>query len=238
MAVATVALVTIPGVAAAHGSPASDGIDAGFAVVVGLPVVAGLAGGAVALGRGRHERSIATGHVGRPFGFLLVALGATLVVSALPSSPVLGVAGATGGFCAALVVTHRDALVGHRCSPADLTVGAVSLHRILEGLALGALYAGGMVAGLAGAVVVAGHAALETAAVGGLYGSYRRRSVIGVALVQVGYVVGAGVGFASSTAVPPSIQAGIAAVAGGFVLGIGVSEIGHPAVDDRAVPTP
>jgi zinc transporter ZupT len=116
---------------------------------------------------------------------------------------------------------------------ADATLGAVTVHRGLEGAVLATVYAADAALGLAGALLVAGHATAETAAVGSLYATAGRHHAVGaVLLVQVGFVAGVGVGWGVVDAVPAAVQAGLLALVGGVLLSVGVRE----ARARRAVP--
>ena len=226
LGVATVGLAGLSGTAVAHGLHGAGGAPVAFAVVIGLPIVAGLGGGAIGVRLLGRERAGATGRrVGLLLGLSLAVLGVTFAISALASSRSLGVAGGAAGAVSALVVARGDHSATRGCH-ADLALGAVSVHRVLEGLAIGALYSTGSVVGLLGAVLLAGHTALETAAVGGMVAAApgRARAVGAVLLVQAGYAVGAVVGLGLADALPVSARALALAVAGGALLVVGAGE--------------
>lgn len=239
-----VALGGVSGTTAAHGAHGTGGEPATFAIVVTLPVVAGLAGGAIIVRQGRASRTNPAGLGAETvLGVLLVVLGATVAISAVTANPHLGAGGGALGTVAALWATRREATatrgeatVTHGCE-ADLALGAVSTHRVFEGVALGTLYGAGIAVGLLGAIVLAAHNAIETAVVGRLYISGRRRSraVGAVVLLQAVYTGGALAGLGVSGVVPSSLRLFGLAVAGGALLVVGVGETGRSLAAGRRV---
>lgn len=213
----------------AHGTAGHGGTPVTFAVVLGLPIVAGLVGGVVMV-RGRNEthRTAGTHPSGVGLGLLLVGLGITFSGTAISRSLSLGIGGGIVGLVSVrwAVNSRTSDRRGHR-SHANLSLGAVSTHRLLEGVVLGGLYSSGAAVGLLGAVVIAGHTAFETIAVGGLYAPHRLRIAGAVVLVQAGYTVGAIVGIAVSGTVPLPVHTIALALVGGILLGIGLNEARH-----------
>jgi hypothetical protein len=96
---------------------------------------------------------------------------------------------------------------------------------VLEGIVLGALYSTGAVVGLIGAITIAGHTALETTAVGGLFASHRVQASSAIVLVQVGYASGAAAGVAIADTTPTPVRIVALALAGGILLGAGGTEL-------------
>lgn len=226
LGVVTAGLVGSRGTASAHGPQGHGGEPVAFAVVVGLPIVAGLAGGAFAIRGWQAEHAGPTGHrAGIVLGVLLAVLGVTFAVSAATTSRGLGIAGGAVGALVGLWAL-RGVGAGTPGCHADLALGAVSAHRLLEGVAVGALYSTGAAVGMLGAVLLAGHTVLETAAVGGTYaaGPLRSRAVGAVLLVQAGYAVGAFAGLGVADALPVSTRTVVLAVAGGALLIVGAGE--------------
>lgn len=220
----TAGLIGIPGTAGAHGGSTLGGTPVTFAAVVGLPIIAGLGGGAVAVRRWRADHTSPANHrVDITLGLLLVVLGMTFAITAVTERLWLGLTGSAVGTLSAVWAARRDGTVIQGCH-AKLTFGAVLTHRWLEGVVLGTLYSSGAAVGLLGAVIVTGHTAVETTAVGGLYGQYRLPAVWAVVFIQVGYAIGAIVGLGVAETVPPSIRIGLLALAGGVLLGIGMNE--------------
>lgn len=222
----TAGVVGLSGTATAHGPQSHGGEPVAFAVVVGLPIVAGLGGGVLAIRGLRMVRMAPSGRrLGVVLGVTFAVLGATFAVSAVTTSRQIGLVGGTVGAVGALWVSRSDEPQNRGCH-ADLTLGAVSVHRLLEGLALGALYSAGAAVGLISAVLLAGHTAFETAAVGGLHTASARRSraVGAVLLVQASYAVGAFVGLGVADALPASARVAAIAIAGGALLIVGASE--------------
>lgn len=216
---------TLSATASAHGTLHSSGAPVASAVVVGLPVVAGLLGGAVGIWHGRRTHRVEGRRSRFALGVLLLVLATAFAGTALARSPPVAVTGGTAGLVAAALVARRETASG-RASPghAHLTLGAIGGHRALEGVALGALASSGALVGLVGATAVAGHTALETVAVGGVYAARRSRAVVAVVLVQVSYVAGAAAGVVVAGAVPGLVRVGALSLAAGVLLALGVIE--------------
>lgn len=213
---------------AGHAVPGHSDAIAPFLIVLGLPAFAGLAGGVMAV---RYRRRVTSGpsdrHSPVAVGLLIVALGIASLLSALEGHSWLLAAGVIFGAVTALRFERGETAFEAGCgNHAELTLGAISTHRLLEGVLVGTLYTAGEVVGLVGAIVLAGHAALETAAVGGLYGTARGRiRVVGaIVLVQAGYVVGLIAGLGVLGAIPVSARAFMLALMGGVLLIVGVGE--------------
>ena len=219
-----VALLSTP--ASAHGmTAAATGLS--FPLVVAGVVLVSLLGGGFVLGAyGRVQWS--PGRAALPA--LVFALGAAalaLAVTQATASALVGLAAGVG-----VVSVARDGITD--CGTcADAALGAVTLHRGLEGVVLATVYAADAALGLAGALVVAGHAAAETAAVGSLYATAGRRyALAAVLVVQAGFVVGVGAGWQVVAGVPPAAEAGLLALVGGVLLAVGTRETRRRHVGD------
>jgi len=223
------ALLAVP--AAAHGATARA-VGVAFPAVVAGTVVASLLGGGLVFAV--HCRGSNRGAHGTAVPLLLLALGgAALVLAVARSVPTAGVAFVG----AAAVYRHRDASLTDCGSCADATLGAVTVHRSLEGVVLATVYAADAALGLVGAAILAVHAAAETAAVGALYAAVDWRHAVGaVCLVQVGFVLGVAAGWSAVDAVPPVVQAGLLALVGGVLLGVGGRETYRRHVVPQATP--
>lgn len=223
--VAVAGLAALSMRASAHGGVSDGSTPVSFLVVLGLPTVAGLIGGTVAV---RHRRATHSGsHLpsGIGLGLLLVVLGVTFTTTALTKQLSASIIGGAVGVVSAALTTQRGTSSGRGCpGHTHLAFGAVCVHRVLEGIVLGVLYSTGAVVGLVGATVLAGHTALETAAVGGLYAPNRVRAGSAVVLVQMGYLAGATTGVALSGSIPALVRIGLLALGGGVLLVTGVTE--------------
>jgi len=216
--------------AAAHGvAAAATGLPFTL-VVAGVVVVSLLGGGVVLVAYGRVS---AVTH--RAIVPLLVAgLGCAALGLAISRATATTLVGTAVG--AGVVYLGRDAGVTDCGACADATLGAVTLHRGLEGVVLATVYAADAALGLAGAVVVAVHAAAETAAVGSLYAvAGRRYAVAAVCLVQAGFVGGVAVGWSVVDGIPPVAEAGVLALVGGVLLAVGGREGYHRYTGERPV---
>lgn len=204
---------------AAHDHPMATGegalsLELLLVLAVGLSVLGG-----VVVTRYVSERGRTT--LVRAVGVLLVVLGGSAVAVAVTDRVVVGGVAAVVGAGIALAVGHSR---GHE-GCADATLGAVLLHRCLEGALLATAATAGLAVGLVGAVVFAGHAAAETCAVGGLYATGGwRRGVLAVGLVQVALLAGALGGEAVLTTVSPTLRVVLVGLVGGVLLAVGLVE--------------
>lgn len=212
-----VALLSMP--ASAHGVTAvSTGLSFPL-VVAGIVLVSLLGGGFVLIAYGRLPWSM--GRAVLPI--LVFALGAAalaLAVTRAAPATLVGLVVGVGG-----IYFARDAAITDCGTCADAALSAVTLHRGLEGVVLATIYAADAALGLAGALVVAGHATAETAAVGSLYATAGRRyAIAAVLVVQIGFVVGVAAGWGVGSGVSPTAEAGLLALVGGVLLTVGTRE--------------
>jgi hypothetical protein len=211
-----VTLLSTP--ATAHGVvTAATGLP--FPLVVAGVVLVSLLGGGVVL--------VAYGRLPRPtrgaVPSLVVFLGVAALALAVTRATAVTFVGLAAGVGAVYVA--RDTAITDCGACADAALGAVTLHRGLEGVVLATVYAADAAIGLAGAAVVAGHAAAETAAVGSLYASAGRRyALAAVLVVQAGFVLGVAVGWGVVDGVSPVAEAGLLALVGGVLLAVGTRE--------------
>jgi hypothetical protein len=214
-AVLGVALLSTP--AAAHGvATVATGLPFPL-VVVGVVAVSLLGGGLVLVAYGRLPRPT------RGAAPLLVAtLGVAALALAVTRSMAVAFVGTAAGI--GVVYLARDAAITDCGACADAALGAVTLHRGLEGVVLATVYAADAALGLLGAAVVAAHAAVETAAVGSLYAATKRHAVAAVCLAQAGFVGGVAAGRGVVGAVPPAVDASVLALVGGVLLAVGTRE--------------
>lgn len=227
--VCLVALLSTP--AAAHGlTAAATGLA--FPIVVASVVAVSLLGGGLVFGaHGRlswpPSRSLVP--------ILVVALGAAALSLAVTRAMAVAILGTAVGVGA--VYVGRGASVTDCGTCADATLGAVTLHRGLEGIVLATVYAADAALGLAGAGVLAVHAMAETAAVGSLYApAGRRYALLAVCLVQAGFVLGVAAGWRVVDGVPPAAQAALLALVGGILVAVGTREARRRHVVSVGVP--
>jgi hypothetical protein len=210
------ALLSTP--AAAHGVVTAATGPPVAIVVAGVVVVSLLGGGVVLVAYGRLPRPT-RGAV----PLLVVSLGVAALALAVTRATAATFVGLAAGVGA--VYLGRDAAITDCGACADAALGAVTLHRGLEGVVLATVYAADAAIGLAGAAVVAGHAAAETAAVGSLYASAGRRyALAAVLVVQTGFVLGVAAGWGVVDGVSPVAEAGLLALVGGVLLAVGTRE--------------
>lgn len=212
-----VTLLSTP--ASAHtGTAAATGLSFTL-VVAGIVLVSLLGGGLVLVASDRLPWSM--GRAALPV--LVFALGAAALALAVTRAAAVTLVGLAAGV--GVVYFARDAAITDCGTCADAALGAVTLHRGLEGVVLTTIYAADAALGLAGALIVAGHAATETAAVGSLYATAGRRyALAAVLVVQLGFVVGVVAGSGFVVGVSRTAEAGMLALVGGVLLAVGTRE--------------
>lgn len=235
--IATVGLVFLScsaDIARAHVPGDSGGPVVGLAAIVAASVVVSLLGGfALAVAEGRRGHRSAP-YLGVAFGALLTISGGLAVsAAAFDDLAVAAVGALTGAFLVRSFSAHAGSggVIRHSGDEtrgsdrhAGAALGAVVVHRAIEGLTVAAVYTAGSAIGVLGAVVLAGHATAETVAVGGLYLGDRVRVLGAVCLVQIGFVVGAVVGQVTTVPFLPAHRFVLLAVVGGVLLVVGGSE--------------
>lgn len=143
-------------------------------------------------------------------------------MSAVREDLSLAIVGILCGGLAAGSISSRTGGAYH----AEITFGTVVAHRSIEGLALAALYLSGSTLQLISALLIAGHAAVETIVVGGLYSDQRWSwAILAIALLQAGFVFGVAVGLLMTVVVPGHLAVVLQAGGAGALLIIGSAEI-------------
>jgi len=220
------ALATTP--VAAHGASTGGSLDAG--VVLGVATAVGLVVGLLGVAFGscgwlgsspiRRRHAVDAGLVVIGIGFALPALG---------SKPTLAAAGVVAGGATATLAaryrTHRAAcsFCGRRT---DLAVGALAVHRAVEGVVLGAAAVVGGTVGVAGAALVAGHTAVEAGFLGGAYGTTgARRGVATVAGLQLALALGGVAGVVASVRISPAVETLVLAAVGAALVATGLDGV-------------
>jgi zinc transporter ZupT len=230
LSIAGMALSSAP--VEAHSPGATTG-DAPFGVVLGLSAAVGGGAGALAVYWRWDRLSSLSGHLthGRVSGLIgtaLVGLGVLFVLPAARREPAVVPIGLLfGGVVVYSILRYRDpamsSFIGDS-AVADTVLGAVWLHRLVEGVALAAAYRYGVALGVAAAVVLTAHIAVEMAAVGGLYATAgaRLRGLVAVILVQLSYVLAAGVTAMEAVSIAPTLDAFVLVAAGGVLFFLGI----------------
>lgn len=208
---------------AAHTEPVAGTAESTIpaAVVVCLAVALSLVGG-VAVSRWAGAPHAAR-LLRRPVAVLLVFLGVSGLVAAADDDVLAATVGAFLGIAVTAWTLRRGVERHVGCD--DATLGAVAVHRCLEGFGLAVASASGVAFGVAGALLFVGHATAETCVVGGLYAteSGRRRAFVAVAAVQFAFVLGAAVGVVALATVPQAVSVGLLAAVGSVLAGIGLT---------------
>lgn len=208
--------------AAAHGTGGIDGDGIGLPLVLAVVVLLGvLAGVLAAVGRGHSSTTVLSRLVGRAVGPLLAGIGGTAVLSVAFQQPTTGVGGAAVGLTAGVLVATR----GGCGLCADVTVGAIAVHRLVEGITLAALSVAGSSLGVLAILVLLGHTVAECVALGGQSELGQLRAIGAVLVVEAVFVLGAvlgTVGLVTAGAVP---RLWVAAVVGGLLVALGIAEL-------------
>lgn len=153
---------------------------------------------------------------------LSLGLGGVLIALALGRAPVSVIIGAFAGVGIVTQARGRGRALTDCGACADAAIGAVTLHRVLEGAGLATLYAADAALGLIGAGLLTVHAVAETVLVGSLYAATRRHVLGAVCLLQAGFGVGIVVGWAIIGAVPAIVEAGLFGLGGGVLVAVGI----------------
>ncbi len=222
--------------AAAHGTGGTGGGGIGLPSVLAVVVLLGvLAGVLAAVGRGRSSTTVLSRLVGRAVGPLLAGIGGTAAVSAILQQPTTGVGGAAIGLTAGVLVATR----GGCGLCADVTVGAIAVHRLVEGITLAALSVAGSSLGVLAILVLAGHTVAECVAIGGRSELGQLRAIGAVLVVEAVFVLGAVLGTVGLVTAGTIPRLWVAAVVGGLLVALGIAEIrpifpGRPATQPSA----
>jgi hypothetical protein len=190
-------------------------------VVLAVVTTAGTLGGLLAVytrdgsGGRRVTRSLE-----RAVGPLLAGLGIVAAASVVTREPAVGLGGVAVGVALGVPV----ATLGGCGVCADTTIGAVAVHRFVEGVTLAVVSAAGSSVALLAVVVLAGHTVAECIAVGGHPGLGPLRAVGGVLLVGVVFVSGALLGSAGLVTAATLPGLWLVATAGGLLTTLGLAE--------------
>ena len=164
-------------------------------------------------------------------GFVIIGLGVTAggsIAFRAPITATIGIGiGLTVGFA---MVSHRS-----RSDCADMTAGAIALHRLVEGVAVAGLWAAGTTVGLLGVAMFTCHMIIECVAIG-LQQSYSRYRAIGAVIVVTGvFITGVGIGLTGTEVLPTQW---IVAMIGGLLISLGGAEFQSKSGDQSsATPT-
>lgn len=204
---------------AAHGGTRAGvgGVD--LPVVLAVVTAVGVVTGVVATALS-GPNAVGSDLLRRAVGPLLVIIGCWAVVGSALQRPAVTAGGVTLGLVAGLVVAARGGC--KQC--ADLTVGAIAIHRFVEGLLLAGLAVAGASVGVIGTVVLSLHAIIECVAIVGHPTRDSRQAIAAVALVSVAFVLGAVVGVTALSAVEAVPRVWTGGIVGGLLVAVGVTE--------------
>lgn len=196
-------------------------LSAGVGTVAGLLVLA--RSDVVPAFRATTKHRLAT-----LFGLVLVGLGASVLVPVSLAFPGLAVLGVVLGTLAGWRLPHHSTPVGSEAvSRASTVGGALTAHRLVEGVALAALYTAGDALGVVAVLLLSVHNAVETGAVGVEYATVgRRRSGMAAVLgMQTAYVLAALGGILAAVSLPTPVRVLAVTAVAGILLAVGSHEV-------------
>jgi hypothetical protein len=216
-------VITTPSLVRAHELPPDRGGDpVTLGLVITVSVLIAVIGGVAVVRTGTSLRPEMHEMFGKSIGALLIVLGLIFALSAVREYLSLAIAGILCGGLVARSISSRTGRAYH----AEITFGTMVAHRSIEGLALAALYLSGSTLQLISAFLVAGHVAVETIVVGGLYSDQRWSwAILAIALLQAGFVFGVAVGLLMTVVVPGHLAVVLQSGGAGALLIIGNAEI-------------
>jgi len=204
--------------ATAHGLHASDhGLS--LSTVVAVSAVLSISVGVLAaVSRDTPTAKRNNQWISLLVGFVIILLGVAAGGSIAFQAPTTATIGVGIGLTVGLaIVSHRN------CSDcADMTAGAIALHRLVEGVAVAGLWAAGTTVGLLGVGMFTSHMIIECVAIG-LQQSYSRYRAIGAAVIVVTgvFITGIAIGLTGTEVLPTQW---IVAMIGGLLIALGSTE--------------
>jgi zinc transporter ZupT len=237
--VVALAVLSTAGVVGAHGGTAGSGVS--MPLVVGCSALIGTATGlgAVAVGSRQVAAVLTHRRFALVLGVGLTLLGLSFLAPIADDAPGFALAGTAVGVALAHRVPHHHGNATPGAGRRTLVtgvLGAIGLHRVVEGVVLAAGFVAGSTVGLATAAVITVHAAGETAVVGTLLAvaDRERLAVVAVLAVQTGFVVAATAATYAAVSVPTVIRSLVVAVAAGLLVSVGLHECRQCVLDWRA----
>ena len=216
--------------AAAHGLHASDhGVQ--LSTFVGIAAVLSISAGVFAA-IGRHTPTARRNKqwISLVVGVVIIGLGVTAAGSVVVQAPVTAATGVTVGLTVGLAVSVYNGCDG--C--ADMTAGAIGLHRVVEGVAVAGLWAAGTAVGLLGVAIFTGHIVVESVVIG-LQQSHSRLRAIGTVVAVTGvFVLSIGISLSGVGVLPTQL---IVAFVGGMLIPLGGTEL-QSGAESWPSPTP
>lgn len=215
----------------AHGFDSTDGHAVPFVVVLALSVGVGTVGGLLALRYAiwtERFREATQQRLAVALGLVLLLLGLSVLLPSAATRPVTALLGGTLGCVvgwALLVRPHRG--VEATVDRATVVSGALVVHRLVEGVALAAVYVAGGTLGVAAVVLLTAHGTLESVALGVEFGTAGRwrGGVRALAAIQLSYVAAALLAMSATTSLTTLTQGLVVAAAAGVLLVVGGREL-------------
>lgn len=207
--------------ATAHGAPQTDGTTIPVPTVAAVVTILSATAGLVAIGaHSRHRTPTMVKYVHRVVGVLFIGIGAAASVSILQRALPVALGGVSIGILGGTLLTVYTA---DNTRP-ELAVGAIAIHRFIEGSTLAALSVAGQAISIVSVAVLTLHAVLECLSIG-LHPSFTRLQAFGaVLIVTVGFALGLGIGTVGFTAIGATSEEWVVATVAGLLIVFGTAE--------------
>lgn len=207
--------------AAAHGAAQTGGTTIPVPTIAVLITVFSAAAGLVAIvARSRFRLLTAVPYADRVIGFLFIGIGAAASVSILLREPAIALGGGSIGLLGGIILTSYTP---GNARP-ELAVGAIAIHRLIEGSTLAAIAVTGRAISIVGVAVLALHAVLECISIG-LYSKFTHLQALGAVLaITVGFTLGLGIGTIGLAAIGAPMKEWVVATVAGLLIVFGTAE--------------
>jgi hypothetical protein len=206
---------------AAHGTPQANGMAVSLPIVIVVVTTISAATGFITVAiRNRFPENAELPQINRIIGVLFITIGAATSISILLQEPVVAISGGVLGIISGIVLTAYEVVD----SRPKLVVGAITVHRLVEGSTLAALSAAGDAIGVVSVIVLILNTVFECISIG-LYPRFARSQALGaILIVTAGFVVGLSIGTVGLTAVTTTTTQWIIASVAGLLIIFGTEE--------------
>ena len=195
----------------------------GINIIVGVVFVSllSLLAGFVAMFISSHIKGVIRDwSVNWVVGILLVTVGAMAGRSAVADQLTTGVGGVFVGVGIGIVAISY----GSCGLCAEVTIGAIAIHRAVEGLVIAALAVAGTTISVLGILILSGHTIAESIAIGLNSNLERRQIIVAISSINMVFVLATTIG-ASNLITNSMIPTDwIVAITAGILISLGVSE--------------
>lgn len=165
------------------------------------------------------------------FGVVLIGLGISVLLPIVVTNPMVALVGVVAGGVMGWWLPHGPHATGEGVvRRATAVSGALTIHRVVEGIALAAVYAASEALGVVAVLLFTLHTTVETAAVGVEYGSSGRRSrgVAAILLMQAAFVLSVVGALFAAGALPAVVHGLVLTGIAGLLIVVGGHDVrGH-----------